>query len=109
MSSSFDIGTRAPASQTSNRCLGGYGFEEKPVGGTPLTAKQTTNAACQRIPHHRHFLMRFTMIAKTVSELTALLASLPPDAVVFSVEPPFSGVKLVPQDSGGVLVAPIRD
>lgn len=49
------------------------------------------------------------MIAQTVSQLAALLATLPPDAVVIAKEPPFTGVKLVPQDSGKVLVAPIRD
>lgn len=44
-------------------------------------------------------------IARTVDELIAVLSELDPQAVPTSHEPPFTGVKVVLQDSGKVMLA----
>lgn len=43
---------------------------------------------------------------RTVGALREALAALPDDAVPMTPEPPFTGVKLVPQNSGKVLICP---
>lgn len=49
------------------------------------------------------------IFCKTVGELRAELAKLPDDCVPISLEPPFDGVLLVPQNDGKVLFATQRD
>lgn len=44
-------------------------------------------------------------IVRTVSELVAVLGQLDPNTVPTSHEPPFTGVKVVPQDNGKVYIA----
>ena len=40
-------------------------------------------------------------ICRTVADLIAELSKLPPDTVPLSHEPPFTGIKVVPQEGGG--------
>lgn len=50
------------------------------------------------------------MICKTVGELIAELQKLPSETVPISLEPPFNGVKLVPDHNGKVLFGrPLQD
>lgn len=44
-------------------------------------------------------------IARTVGELIAILSEMDPSAVPMSHEPPFTGVKVVAQDNGKVMLA----
>ena len=44
------------------------------------------------------------MVASNVGELIALLSSMDKSARIYTTEPPFDGVKLVPQNDGAVLV-----
>lgn len=44
-------------------------------------------------------------IYKTVAELIEALQQLDQDAILFSTDMPFTGVQLVPQDDGKVLIA----
>ncbi len=45
-------------------------------------------------------------VYKTVGELIEALKELPADAQPISLHPPFDGVRLVPQDSGHILICP---
>lgn len=44
-------------------------------------------------------------IVKTVGEMVEALQKLPPEWRVISLEPPFTGVKIVNQESGSILFA----
>lgn len=44
--------------------------------------------------------------ATKVSELIERLSGLDPNARVYACEPPFTGVSLVPQGDGAILIAP---
>jgi hypothetical protein len=47
-------------------------------------------------------------ICRTVAELIEALKTLPPDAVPMAQEPPFTGVQVIPQDSGRVYLASLH-
>ena len=50
------------------------------------------------------------MICRTVAELIVELQKLPPETVPLSLEPPFDGVRLVPDANGKVLFGrPLAD
>ncbi len=50
-----------------------------------------------------------TTSCRTVAELIEALKALPPDTVPISLDPPFAGVEIVPQEDGrSVLLAPIH-
>lgn len=44
------------------------------------------------------------MIATTVSELVSILQTMSPSARIYTIEPPFDGVKLVEQGDGAILI-----
>lgn len=46
---------------------------------------------------------------KTAADLIRELQELPPDTVVFTTIPPFNGCRLIPQSTGGVLIAPVHE
>jgi hypothetical protein len=49
-------------------------------------------------------------MASTVADLIEELKAFPPEARVISLEPPFTGVRVVDQDNGSLLLcAPERD
>lgn len=47
-------------------------------------------------------------ICHTVAELIEFLGELDPNAVVMSHEPPFTGVYVVPQSTGQILIASLH-
>jgi hypothetical protein len=49
------------------------------------------------------------MIIKSIAVLIEELKKLPQDSVPVASEPPFEGVRLVPQPDGKVLIASLRD
>lgn len=44
------------------------------------------------------------MIANTAGQLIDILSKLDPDTVVMTIDPPFDGVKVVPQGDGKALI-----
>lgn len=63
--------------------------------GVDFKTRAAQRAASKRKP---------PMIASNVGELVAHLKTLDQTARVLSIDPPFDGVKLVPQDSGAILI-----
>lgn len=52
--------------------------------------------------------MSDTVICRTAAELIEALKKLPPDTGIYTREPPFTGVSVVPQGDGKLLFAPPR-
>lgn len=49
--------------------------------------------------------MSDAIICRTAAELIDALKKLPPETGIFTSEPPFTGVMIVPQDDGKMLFA----
>jgi hypothetical protein len=43
------------------------------------------------------------IVTTNVGELIAALSKFPDDTRIFTIEPPFTGLAIVPQDDGGIL------
>lgn len=70
------------------------------LGKNPEDPKDSIfNRTSQREVSKRKSLM----IANTVGELIGLLQKMDPAGRVYTIEPPFDGLKLVPQGDGAVL------
>lgn len=62
-----------------------------------------------RLAQRSNSKRRIRMIANNVGELIETLKSLDPKARVYTIEPPFDGLKLVKQDDGAFLFCRPRD
>jgi hypothetical protein len=49
------------------------------------------------------------VVCNTVGELIAALSKIPPETIPIGIEPPFDGIKVVPQTNGKVLFGRPRE